>query len=198
MAKTRSTLPYTAKVLVRFSTELQGFLRWGGGGKSTTTNYHESYRGSGDRPTVNYRFGSASLPFYTDLYRQSTQAQRPWLWYDLKSNRAGAQGVINQLVDENKYTITLTGRFEDVIGKQVQFTWSQPAKRSLPEPGKDDSSHKTIITVAKAGPTDPPAPNPDPPTVDEPANNSTTIDIDIPMEMATGGDEEESYPTTSL
>ncbi|GFR69242.1 biomphalysin [Elysia marginata] len=120
MSKIRSTVPYTAKVLVRFSTEFKGFLRWGGGSNEANTNYHAKHRGSSKRPTVNYKFGSTSVPFYTALYQESSQAQRPWLWYDLKNNHGSVQGIINSLVDEDKYTISLSGKFEDVIGKQVQ------------------------------------------------------------------------------
>ena len=119
MAKTRSTLPYTAKVLVRFSTEFTGFMRYGGGYNKQNTNYHEDNRGKTKRRTISYKFGSADLPFYTDLYQQSSTAQRPWMWHDMTNNHASAQGVINKLTNENKYTITLTGKFEDVIGKNV-------------------------------------------------------------------------------
>ena len=119
MAKSRSTLPYTAKVLVHFSTEFQGFLRYGGGGNDPDTNYHADYKGSDDRPTFNYRFGDANVPFYTALHQESSQNQRPWLWHDMETNHPSAEGIINKLTNENIYTLTLTGRFEDVIGKQV-------------------------------------------------------------------------------
>ena len=122
MSKTRNTLPYTAQILVGFSTEFKGFMRWGGGGNDPDTNYHEDYRGSDDRPTFNYRFGSSTVPFYTALNRESTEAQSPWLWHDLKNNHQSVQGLINYLVDENKYILALTGQFEDVIDKQVLIT----------------------------------------------------------------------------
>ena len=40
VAKTRTTISYTAKIIAKFSAELDGFLRWGGGYDGDTTNYH--------------------------------------------------------------------------------------------------------------------------------------------------------------
>ena len=74
---------------------------------------------------------------------------------------------------------------------QVQFTWGpteSAKKRSVTERDTDGSGHKTITTVAKAGPNDPLAPNPDPPSVDEPENNQTTTS-EQPQVEASGGSE---------
>ncbi|GFO19006.1 biomphalysin [Plakobranchus ocellatus] len=184
LTKIRSTLPYTALILARFSTEFRGFLRWGGGSGSINTNYHASYKGSGDRPTVNYKFGDENTPFYTDLYRQSSTASRPWLWHELKNNHNYVNTLINRLTDENSYTIRLTGKFEDVIGKQVHFTWGPVTRGKRSEPdagnGSDDSAAKTVTHVARAGPDDSPAPDPPAPQVDEPGNSGASVE---PLEI---------------
>jgi hypothetical protein len=74
------------------------------------------HEGSGSRPTVKHRFGSASTAFYEDLKTQSNHNSRPWLWSAMKNRYQNAQGVINALTDEKRYEFTLTGKFEDVIG----------------------------------------------------------------------------------
>ena len=40
ISKTRTTIPYTATVIAKFSAELDGFLRWGGGYDGDNTNFH--------------------------------------------------------------------------------------------------------------------------------------------------------------
>ena len=135
LTKTRSTVPYTATVIAHFSAELNGFLRWGGGSGGNSKNYHKDHSGSGSRPTVNYHFGSASTPFYTDLKRQSDRGSYPWLWSEMKNRYSGAQSVINSLTDERRYEFTLTGKFEDVIGQHAEVQWKTEnlsgKKRSL-------------------------------------------------------------------
>ncbi|XP_059148831.1 aerolysin-4-like [Physella acuta] len=130
VAKTKSSVNYTATIIVKFSTELQGFLRWSGGIGHADTNYHYKHRGSGDRPTFNYRFGDSKVPFYTALKRESDTNSHPWLWTNLKSAYPGLQQVINDLCDENRYVFKLTGKFEDVSGKNVDFHWDTvPTKK---------------------------------------------------------------------
>ncbi|XP_028394008.1 uncharacterized protein LOC114518245 [Dendronephthya gigantea] len=135
LTKTRSTVPYTATVIAHFSGEMDGFLRWGGGYGGDSTNYHYQHRGSGDRPTFKYRFGSASKPFYTALKEESDRSMRPWQWTDMKNRYTSAQSIINTLVDEKLYEFTLTGKFEDVIGQHAEVQWKSESlsgkKRSL-------------------------------------------------------------------
>jgi hypothetical protein len=40
LTKTRSTVAYTSTVIAKFSAELEGFLRWGGGVNGKNPNYH--------------------------------------------------------------------------------------------------------------------------------------------------------------
>ena len=135
LTKTRYTVSYTATVIAHFSAELNGFLRWGGGSSGNSKNYHNDYKGSGSRPTVNYRFGSARTPFYTDLKTQSNRNMLPWLWTEMKNRYSGAQDVINLLTDERRYEFTLTGKFDDVIGQHAEVRWTTEnldrKKRSL-------------------------------------------------------------------
>ena len=42
VAKTRTTVSYTATIIAKFSAELDGFMRWGGGYNGASTNYHNS------------------------------------------------------------------------------------------------------------------------------------------------------------
>ena len=44
----------------------------------------------------------------------------PWQWSDMKNRYSSAQAIINALVDEKLYEFTLTGKFEDVVGKGFQ------------------------------------------------------------------------------
>ncbi|CAL1542972.1 unnamed protein product [Lymnaea stagnalis] len=123
VSKTKTTVPYTAVILMKFSTELQGFLRWGGGPANPGTNYHYQFRGSGKRPTFNFRFGDGQVPFYTALKRSNETNSRPWLWRDMEHAYPDAQDRINALINEDRFVFTLTGRFEDVVGKKVDIHW---------------------------------------------------------------------------
>ena len=40
VAKTKTTVSYTATIIPHFSAELDGFMRWGGGYNGDSTNYH--------------------------------------------------------------------------------------------------------------------------------------------------------------
>ncbi|XP_059176561.1 uncharacterized protein LOC131956155 [Physella acuta] len=162
LSKTRTTVPYTATILTRFSTELQGFLRWGGGGSNPDTNYHYKYKGSGERPTINYRFGDSSTPFYTALKRESDTNSLPWLWNDMANAYPGARSLIKYLSNEDLYVFTLTGKFEDVVGKHVEVRWDE-----IPNPSKGEEKEvaKNGSFVARAGPNDKPA-NVEPPVVE--------------------------------
>ena len=40
LTKTRTTTSYTATIILNFSVEFEGFLRWGGGKDGDSTNYH--------------------------------------------------------------------------------------------------------------------------------------------------------------
>uniref|UniRef100_A0A0B7A872 Aerolysin-like C-terminal domain-containing protein n=1 Tax=Arion vulgaris TaxID=1028688 RepID=A0A0B7A872_9EUPU len=132
--KTRKTIPYTATIIVRFSTELQGFLRWGGGYNGGSTNYHHEYRGSEKRPTFNYRFGNAETAFYTDLKRQNDTNSMPWMWTDMKAHYSDGQSRIDDLCNEYNYVFELRGQFQDVEGKQVDLHWD---KAELVNHGKE-------------------------------------------------------------
>ncbi|XP_059148624.1 uncharacterized protein LOC131935876 [Physella acuta] len=166
VAKTRTSITYTATIIARFSTELQGLLRGGDGKHDTYTNYHNKYHGRESDSSVNYKFGSSSVPFYTDLKQQSDTSSQPWLWNDLRNAYPGFQQMVNDLCDENRYAFQLTGRFDDVVGTSGDFTWEalQLSKRSadrfkrVPDRIFQNSTH-----VARALPNDVPPVKLDPP-----------------------------------
>ncbi|XP_059173670.1 uncharacterized protein LOC131954154 [Physella acuta] len=183
LSKTRTSVTYTATVIAKFSCELQGFLRWGGGASSIDTNYHYQYRGSGDRPTFNYKFGDTSTPFYTALKRQSDTNSQPWLWNDLKNAYPYAQNLINDLCNENRYVFTLYGRFDDVIGKHAEFHWdSVPLRKRSADRGEDvpDVIHQNSTHVAKALPNDVPLVKLEPPKINIEVKNQTKIEKPAP------------------
>ncbi|XP_059148930.1 uncharacterized protein LOC131936092 [Physella acuta] len=120
--KTRTTTTYTATVMAKFSTELQGFLRWGNGPNSIESNYHNTYRGSKDRPTFNYKFGDSRTPFYEDLKNKNDAMLSPWLWELMKHAYPDAKSLIDDLCNKNRYVFHLTGRFDDVIRKSYEVT----------------------------------------------------------------------------
>ncbi|XP_059146971.1 uncharacterized protein LOC131934820 [Physella acuta] len=123
VAKTKTSVNYTATIIVKFSTELQGILRYGLGIRSADTNYHYEHRGSKKFPTFNYRFGDSKVPFYTALKRESDTISHPWLWTDLKSAHPIVMDVITFLTNESRYVFQLTGKFEEISGKNVDFHW---------------------------------------------------------------------------
>ncbi|XP_059144925.1 aerolysin-like [Physella acuta] len=129
MYTTKTSINYTATIIPKFSIDLQGFLRWGGGAENTYTNYHYQHRGSEARPTLNYKFGDHDVPFYKALKRQSVAGSLPWLWNDLTNAYTDVEYLINSLCNENQYTFTITGRFDDVIGKNVEVKWGAPTRR---------------------------------------------------------------------
>jgi len=123
LAKTRNTVPYRATIITKFSAELDGFLRWGGGYNGDSTNYHNTYRGSESRPTIKYKFGEGDMgaPFYEDLKRQSQQNQAPWQWNVMMQKYPHAESVIASLTKEGNYEFILTGKFEDVMGNDASI-----------------------------------------------------------------------------
>ncbi|XP_059157773.1 uncharacterized protein LOC131942082 [Physella acuta] len=159
LSKTRTFTTYMATVIAKFSLEHQGFLRYNGRAGSNDTNYYYQYRGVGNRPTFKYKFGDSSTPFYTALRRQSNTNAYPWMWNDMKSAFPNAQCLIDDLCDENRYVFTVSGMFDDVIGKHAEFRWdSVPLRKraadrhvQVPDEIFQKSSH-----VAKAGPNDVP------------------------------------------
>ncbi|XP_059166184.1 aerolysin-like [Physella acuta] len=179
LSKTRTSVTYTATIIAKFSTEFKGFLRWGEGPHGKYTNYHYQYRGSGARPTFNYRFGDSSIPFYTALKRQSETNSQPWLWNDMKNGHPNAQHLINDLCNENRYVFKLTGRFDDVIGKHVEFRWeSAPLRKRSADRGEKvpDVIHQNSTHVAKALPNDVPLVKLEPPTVNIEVVNQAKIE----------------------
>ncbi|XP_059161549.1 aerolysin-like [Physella acuta] len=183
LSKTRTSVAYTATIIAKFSAELQGFLRWGGGASSIDTNYHYQYRGSEDRPTFNYRFGDSSTPFYTALKRQSDTDSQPWLWNDVKNAYPNAQTLISDLCNENRYVFTITGRFDDVIGKHAEFRWDavplrkRSAERDEEEP---DEIFQNSTHVARPLPNDVPPVLLEPPKVNIEVKNQVKVDQPTP------------------
>ncbi|CAL1547286.1 unnamed protein product, partial [Lymnaea stagnalis] len=115
LAKQRVSIPYTATVVAKFSVEFQGWLHG--------LNLHSDYYLKHTNPVINYRFGDANVPFYEALKTQSVQNSLPWMWYQVKSNFLDAKQAIDYLIDQNNYLFTVTGRFDDVVGTNVEFKW---------------------------------------------------------------------------
>ncbi|KAH9488922.1 hypothetical protein Btru_058743 [Bulinus truncatus] len=159
LGKSRTTIPYTAVIIAKFSTEFIGFMRHGGGYGSKTTNYHYQYQGTKNTPTIKHRFGSTSVPFYTALRREVESQSRPWLWTEMFKNYPTARNVINSLTDEAQYEFTLHGTLAQVAGTKIDVNWEtvnitqqdklKPIFREIP------ISNKTYLAVP--GPDDRPA-----------------------------------------
>ncbi|XP_015778634.1 PREDICTED: uncharacterized protein LOC107356548 [Acropora digitifera] len=122
-SQTRYNVPYKAVIQVQFSARLEGFLIWGGGPNGKNPNYHEKWRGSGDRPTFNYDIGSGERPFFKHLKQISDRGEGPWLWHLLKQNIPYTETVLGILTDESLYEFELEGKFEDVAGLQYNVVW---------------------------------------------------------------------------
>ena len=116
-------VPYRATIQVQFTARLEGFLIWGGGPNGKNPNYHETWRGSGDRPTFKYTIGTESVPFYKFLKKASDRNESPWLWHLLKQKIPYAQTVIDKLTDESLYEFELLGKFHDVAGLDFNVRW---------------------------------------------------------------------------
>ncbi|KAK0054336.1 Biomphalysin 4 [Biomphalaria pfeifferi] len=153
LSKSRTTVPYTAIVTTKFSTEMKGFLRWEDG----DGNFHQIHRTNRNRPTFNYRFGDASIPFYEALKKQSDNNEGPWMWGMLFRKFPNARHVIDRLTDESQYQFTLTGKLEKVEGTHVDVEWER-----IPLNRRDVSSDEVPVSnittyIATSGPEDKPA-----------------------------------------
>jgi len=170
VSKLRVTTPYTATVLLKCSTKLRGFLRWGGGYNGRTTNYHYKQRGSRKKINFDYKFGDADTSFWEALHKQSRDNYRPWEWINMKQRWTYAGTVIDKLTKEKNYQFTLRGKFEDVQGYKVEIRWKNPKRRrKMPMrviDGDYSFNTKNISFVARALSDDPPAPNPAAPLED--------------------------------
>ena len=122
-SQTKYIVPYKAVIQVQFSVRLEGFLIWGGGPNGKNPNYHEKWRGSGERPTFNYDIGSGDKPFFKHLKQISDRGEGPWLWHLLKQDKPETEKVLSILTDESLYEFELEGKFEDVAGLQYNVVW---------------------------------------------------------------------------
>ncbi|XP_013082375.2 aerolysin-like [Biomphalaria glabrata] len=163
VSKARTTIPYTAVVIARFNVGFRGFLRWGQGYDSPSTNYHSQHKGSGARPSVPYTFGDQSEAFYTALKRQSESQAWPWLWNEMLRNYPSVRHVINRLTDESQYEITLNGKLEHVSGTKIDIKWETRElnknfnRRSETDDGKANTTQLNNGTFfATVGPNDKP------------------------------------------
>ena len=122
-SQTKINVPYKATIQVQFTARLEGFLIWGGGPNGKNPNYHEKWRGSGDRPTFNYDIGTQGVPFYKFLKQVSDRGESPWLWNLLKQNIPYSETVLGILTDESLYEFELQGKFHDVAGLDFNVQW---------------------------------------------------------------------------
>lgn len=120
-------VPYKATIQVQFTARLEGFLIWGGGPNGDNPNYHEKWRGSGDRPTFKYTIGTQDVPFYRFLKQASDRGESPWLWHLLKQNIPYSETVLGILTDESMYEFELNGKFHDVAGLDFNVQWDDVA-----------------------------------------------------------------------
>merc|ERR1719245_26965 len=161
LLKTKRTLPYTATILISFSVELKGFMRWGGNGG--TTNFHIDEHGSDNRNTIHYKFGDESVPFYEDLKDKSDQNELPWMWEEMRATHPSVQSYIDDLQYESRYQFELRGKFDDVSGKEVIVEWFElEDKRDIGETAvaaSEEVDRGVIKVVAKQLPTDPTSPD---------------------------------------
>ncbi|KAH9502866.1 hypothetical protein Btru_074670 [Bulinus truncatus] len=159
VSKTRTTIPYTAVMIAKFSTEFRGFMKYGGGYGTPNTNYHYQYAGNADKPTVNYKFGSSAVPFYTALKKESDFKAKPWLWNEVLKYYPTARQIIDSLTNETQYEFTLSGTLEKVAGSKIDVTWEtlKVTRRDTPDGNtmKVHISDKTVLAVS--GHKDPPA-----------------------------------------
>ena len=117
------TIPYTATIVPTFSVKLEGYMKWGGGYHGNSPNFHQEHRGSGDRRSVTYTFGSAEKPFYEDLKDQIEQNMYPWQWLAMKQHYPSAQYYIDQLVNKDLYAFTMAGQFEETTENEIKSYW---------------------------------------------------------------------------
>jgi hypothetical protein len=119
-------LRYTAFVEVKFALELKGFLRWGAN-KPRETNYHRNHKGSGDRPTFNYKIGSASESFPIALKRLRDNNIDPWLWDQMATDWGDAlPRTLNQLNNRATYVFPITGQLDNVRGLGIDLKFGRP------------------------------------------------------------------------
>ena len=117
------TIPYTATIVPTFSVKLEGYMKWGGGYHGESTNFHQQHRGSGDRASVTYTFGSDKKPFYEDLKDQIEQNMYPWQWLAMKQHYPNAKYFIDQLINKDMYAFTMAGQFEESTENEIKSYW---------------------------------------------------------------------------
>ena len=167
------TIPYTAKILPRFSVILEGCMRWGGGYDGQFTNFHSKHSGSGDRVVVKHNFGDVQKPFYEALKEQSDENMHPWQWHAMKQRYPTTRNLIDILTNEDLYTFTMTGQFEETTEYEAKSTWS--ASRPIEQLQEDVGLNATLALVADENkPPEFPRIKPPPPKV-ETIDNSKEI-----------------------
>ncbi|KAI8792016.1 Biomphalysin 1 [Biomphalaria glabrata] len=178
MSKSRTTVPYTAIIVTKFSTEMRGFLRWEDG----NGNFHQQHRTNSGRPTYNFRFGNANNPFYKDLKKQSDNNEGVWMWGMLFQKFPDARRVINRLTDETQYQFTLTGKLEKVEGTNINVKWDK-IKLNRRDFSVNDAPGRNITTyIAASGPADKPA------VVEYPEVNLNNQESFIPIQIPVTGE----------
>lgn len=148
LSKTKTTLSYTATIVPKVSTQFQGFLRYSGGKEKITHNFHVEHYNSDARPTVNYKFGDKTTPFYSALKQQSRGNSKPWLWMDLMTDHPAVKQLIYALCQESRYAFKITGRFEEIMGTHSGFFWKEvPVVDEVFEKNSEDAEppHENIV-----------------------------------------------------
>jgi len=174
LRKVRRTVGYTATVLIHFSVELTGFMRYGGGPLGSDTNFHEEQHGSKSKKTIDYKFGDHEKTFFADLKDQSEHLRHPWMWYEMKARYPQTETLINELADDSRYTFHLSGKFEDVSGNDLTLVYEDVT----PEPevplviSEVEEGNGAAVLVAEAQPHDPPSPQVEYPQPDTRVENA--------------------------
>ncbi len=82
-----AAINFSCTATLEFGVRFFGFLRWGGGHAFTgSTNYHNTYSGSGDRPTMDFSLGDATTPWWSALKQAITTNASPWAWDKMAAN----------------------------------------------------------------------------------------------------------------
>ncbi|KAK0064696.1 Biomphalysin 23 [Biomphalaria pfeifferi] len=160
VSKVRTTIPYTAVIVARFSVKFVGYLRSREGVEHPNFNFHYLFSNIVDTNRwIPFTFGDTSEPFQAALQRANQTKCLPWLWNEIKQNYNNSIPLINELADENQYAFTLSGKLEHVAGSKIDVIWKEVRlhRRSTYDELGAGNSCPNRTYIAKAGPSDKPA-----------------------------------------
>ncbi|KAI8798797.1 Biomphalysin 22 [Biomphalaria glabrata] len=173
VSKSRTTIPYTAIIVAKFSVAFDGYLSTDDENSNPNYNFHYKYETPKKFWRVSHAFGDHLEPFYEAIKRQYTSSAKPWLWMEMTKNNPPVTRIIDVMSREEQYTFTVSGKLERVWGSKIDVVWEKGRNiRSVPNEVKFENICPDRVFIVDAGPMDTPS------IVEYPKVNLTNEDWD--------------------